>query len=225
MPRCSEHTASGLRSSTAATHLVRQEIVPQDNTFSIVRWPEKCQFSAELIWEGEAPAEPCWCDIGSAGASPSRTTASGRRILSPWVAAAAWAAGTRWPGGRRIAGRGVAPRGGHHGQQLAEPRAPAGRTHRPLRPLHQQFRLRLAFLTDIFVKRHGVQTPLVSARRPARALRHQRSSGRRKISLSTIACRTPPGLASIAAICAAGEIATTAAGWSLALRLPRLPNS
>jgi len=34
---------------------------------------------------------------------------------------------------------------------------------------------------------------------------YQRSLGRLRISLMTIACRTPPGLASIAAICAAGD--------------------
>lgn len=61
-------------------------------------------------------------------------------------------------------------------------------------------------------------------RRAAWGLRdYQRSSGRRSISFTTMACRTPSGVASMAAICAAGVSAALTAAAACSAAVTALP--
>lgn len=81
----------------------------------------------------------------------------------------------------------------HDGEEFAQPGAAAFRAVWLRAIINQLLRLLATFFTRVFVERHIDFSQY-----------YQRSLGRFMISLSRTACRTPSGLVSMAAICAAG---------------------
>ena len=91
------------------------------------------------------------------------------------------------------------------------------------RSRNEQLGFPSAFFTSIFVQRHNGH-PILSQKERVFSS-YQRSLGRRSISFINTACRMPPGLASIAASCAAGESLAggscwVAAGVALSVNVP-----
>lgn len=189
--------------------LERPTIVPQDDTFSIVRSGEKCQFSSRLAAGVGGRGGYVGGHSGSAGASPSQQIVSAR--TNPTAPD-----GNRTPGRRSRWSRSEHSRSKHHAQGPPRPRAawsvwrsctsdtaaarsPAPTTRPATGILDTRIR-KVAWSSSSF----GTTSERA---RIASSMSHQRSVGRRRISLSRTAWRTPSGLVSMAAIWAAGVVA------------------